>query len=255
LLFWSVGAALSSRRRTLSLSLGLRLCALTCVASIPMFVFDQTMAIQNTATLVQFVLAKTPYFIPCLLFGYLFGQVSQQAAKSWGEDIGRLYAWNTLGACLGIFLTTFIGYEMPFFAMPLVLALLLFAMQEYTLTQATRGTETFSNSRRRWTLPLTAALATVVGCLTLDLSQLIPEQRMYSGRDGVIMIHDNGNLVWDGLWHSKLSQDETTTTSARITGRSPFVPFFATPPVKSKTFASLAWALASRQARSPSFPP
>ncbi len=206
LLFWSLGAALSSQRRTMSLSLGLRLCALTSVISIPMFVFDQPMAIKSTLTLVLFVLAKTPYFIPCLLFGYLFGQVSQRAAKSWGEDIGRLYAWNTLGACLGILLTTFVGYEMPFFAMVLVLALLLFAMQEYTLEKTSPNTN--AHSARRWTLPLTAALATVVGCLTLDLSQVIPQQRMYSGRDGVIMIQDNGDLVWDGLWHSKLSQND-----------------------------------------------
>ncbi len=208
LLFWSIGAALSSHRRTMSLSLGMRLCALTSVASLVMFGVDQPMEITGTASLVLFILAKTPYFIPCLLFGYLFGQVSQQAAKSWGEDIGRLYGWNTLGACLGILLTTFIGYEMPFFAMPLVLALLLFAMQEYTLAQNPDTANATSKPARRWTLSLTAALATVVGCLTLDMSELIPNQRMYSGRDGAIMIHDNGNLIWDGLWHSKLSHND-----------------------------------------------
>jgi spermidine synthase len=108
---------------------------------------------------------------------------------------------------------TFIGYQMPFFAMVLVLALLLYAMQEYVSAQASPGTEvsihgTSSNGSRPWTLPLTAAMATVVGCLVFDLSWMIPAQRMYSGRDGVIVIRDNGDLIWDGLWHSKLARND-----------------------------------------------
>lgn len=43
--------------------------------------------------------------------------------------------------------------------------------------------------------------------LVTDLSQTLLDCSMYSGRDGVILIDEKGNLFWDGLWHSKLSHD------------------------------------------------
>ncbi len=213
LVWWSIGAALSSYRRGPGLSLALRVCALLCVASIPMFAIDSLTEISGAWSLVGFVLAKTPYFLPCLVFGWLFGRVTADAATSWGADVGRINAWNTLGSCLGIITMTFIGYEIPFFAMVLAIALLVYAMQEFldetaSVEDAESGAATPSlRHARRWMVPGACAIAVVSFCLLFDVSRVMPGQQMYSGKDGVIILKDNGDMIWDGLWHSSLSKD------------------------------------------------
>ena len=156
---------------------------LTSVATIPMFVFDSPMPITNTWTLAWFVLAKVPYFLPCLFFGYLFGLVARRAAKSWGSDIGRVYGWNTCGSCLGILAVSFIGYEIPFFMMVLVIALLLFAMQEYVQAQLSAAAR-HHHKPPRWAIPLAASGMAVIAPFVVDLSRVIPNQKLYCGRDG-----------------------------------------------------------------------
>lgn len=196
LLFWSVGSMLSARR-ILSLSGALRLGALTCVASVPVWVVDQHMSITNVWSLAGFVVLRFPYFVPCLLFGYLFGTV-MQSARSWGRDVGRLSAWNTLGCCLGTLVMTLVGYEVPFFMMVLALALLMYAMQEYSQP---------AGATVRALLPAGAAVAVIAGSLVVEPSRWPLQDRLYSGRDGVIFITPKKQLVWDGLWHSHLSED------------------------------------------------
>ena len=202
LLFWSIGAALSARSR-LSISSGLRLCALFVCLSIPMFVFDSLSTVGGPWDIVLFIASRFPYFLPCVLFGYLFSRVAARAAHSWGRDVGRIYAWNTAGSCSGIVIMTFVGYEMPFFMMVLLIAFLLYAMQEVVVSlDSTRGP---AGVVPRWVYPLCGGVATVVLSLCVDMSGIISNMRMYYGRDGVIGIDTNGNMVWDGLWHSKLS--------------------------------------------------
>ena len=213
LVWWSIGAALSSYRRGPGLSVALRVCALLCVASIPMFAMDTLTEISGAWSLLGFVLAKTPYFLPCLIFGWLFGRVTADAATSWGEDVGRINAWNTFGSCLGIVTMTFIGYEIPFFAMVLAIALLVYAMQEFLDETAVAETDNSVaaapslRDARRWIVPAGSAIAVVSACLLFDVSRVMPGQQMYSGKDGVIILKDNGDMIWDGLWHSSLSKD------------------------------------------------
>ena len=202
LVWWSIGVALSSSHRGPKLSAALRICALLCVTSIPMFVFDSLTEITGVGSLVVFVLAKTPYFLPCLVFGWLFGRVMADAAKSWGEDVGRINCWNTLGSCLGIVGLTFVGYKIPFFAMVLVIALFIYAMQEFVDGQKASGAVS-----KRWVAPIAAAVGVTAACLCFDVSRIMPGQQMYSGKDGVIILKDNGDMIWDGLWHSSLSYD------------------------------------------------
>ncbi len=197
LLFWSLGAALSSREFGLSVANGLKLCAVGCILTIVVFSLDHRTAIVGTASLTLFILRKTPYFLPCILFGFLFSRVATRAAKSWGQDIGRFYGWNTAGSCLGVLLTTFVGYEVPVFALVFVLGLLVFAMSQAEQSETARG----------WRGTVAVALAVVVTCLTFDLSRLTPGQSTYFGRDGVVVVEDGGDLIWDGLWHSRLSRD------------------------------------------------
>lgn len=207
LLFWSVGAALSSRSRRLSISTALRLCGMATALSIPMFVIDKQWLIQGSATLAGFVLLKSPYFMPCVFFGYLFGLVASRAARSWGRDIGRIYGFNTAGSCLGVIFMTLIGYEIPFYVMVLVIALLLFAMQEHFDACEGRRGHAAGQRGRRWIVPALSAGAAVCMGLTVDLSRVTPNMRLYFGRDGVIGIDGEGNMLWDGLWHSALAEN------------------------------------------------
>jgi spermidine synthase len=207
LLFWSLGAALSTRVR-LSLSGGFRLCAFFLCLSIPMYAIDSSRPVTGAWDIASFALVRFPYFVPCLFFGYLFSSVAARAARSWGRDVGRIYAWNTAGCCLGIVGMTFIGYEMPFFMMVLLIAFLLYAMQEMVSDVGHASPPRLKRARYpRWIYPLCGAIATVVVSLGVDLSGATPGMRMYYGRDGVIGVDDEGNMIWDGLWHSALSRN------------------------------------------------
>ena len=199
LLFWSIGAALSSRNIDLSVASGLKLCAAGCVLTLVVFAFDGRFLVTGTMSLTVFILAKTPYFLPCVLFGFLFSRVAGRTAKSWGADVGRFYSWNTLGSCLGVMATTFIGYEIPAFALILVIAMLIFALAQVEQPEA---------KRRGWLIPVGLASAVTLVCLTVDITGITPGQASYFGRDGVVVVQDDGDLFWDGLWHSRLSKDD-----------------------------------------------
>lgn len=203
LAYWSLGAALSSIRRHLSMSTVMRITALSIVATVPMFVWDTQFAMRDSLTMIEFIVCKFPYFLPCIGFGYLFGLLNRLAVKSWGHDVGRLAGWNTIGSCGGVLVTTLFGFELPFFLMPLVAAMLLAALQEYTATEfATKSNEP---PNRRWLVPAAAAAAFSLCPLFVDLKGVIPGQQVYCGREGVILVEPDGDVNWNGLWHSALS--------------------------------------------------
>lgn len=212
LAFWSLGAALTSGRRGIRMVTGLKLCAAGCVLSIALAGLDSYTPIHGAGSLLLFVVRKTPFFLPCILFGYLFTQVTERAARSWGRDVGRICVWNTVGSCLGILVMTFIGYQIPFFLAVAALALVLLSLtrcaQALEVDSASAAGST-AESPRVLTgparLPLAAAVALTGICLAADTTGIVPGYRLFCGRDGVIVVHDNGDLIWDGLWHSRLS--------------------------------------------------
>jgi len=211
--FWSLGAALSSVKRGPGLTNGVKLCAVGCVMSIALAGMDTYTPIDGTVSLLLFVLRKTVFFLPCTLFGYLFAQLTERVAKSWGRDIGRICVWNTIGSCLGILAMTFVGYQIPFFLAVVVLALTLISLTKYTrhLEQSEAGPDVASAAsfpaETTWPAPLPLAGAVLITgvCLFVDTTSIVPGYRLFCGRDGVIVVHDNGDLVWDGLWHSRMS--------------------------------------------------
>ena len=205
LAYWSLGAAMSSWQRHVSLSTTLRVTAITVVATIPMFVWDTRLIMYDSTSLVTFVVTKWAYFLPCIGFGYAFGMVNRMAAKSWGHDVGRIAGWNTAGACVGILATTLLGYELPFFLMPLVAALLLASLQEFIAAESDNS-DTRKMSKR-WAIPAVASVLVCVVPFFVDLQGVIPNQRIYCGREGVIAIETDGDLNWSGLWHSALSKN------------------------------------------------
>ena len=204
LLFWSLGAALSSRPQCVKLAAPMRLCGMAMLATLLMFWRDSPLPIHDTVSLVMFIFWKAPYFLPCLLFGYLFGMVTRGVAHNWGQDLGQIYGWNTAGSCLGVLALTFIGYELPFFLMVGVLALMLWALAGFAQRVDTPPVDA---PTRSWALPALGCVLIASAPLFVDFKNVIPGHTMYSGRDGVLLIDEQGNLFWDGLWHSKLSHD------------------------------------------------
>ncbi len=200
LLFWSIGAALSSRRRGISIPRALQLCAAGCLLSVAFSAWDVFSPIYGVASLAKFVALRSHFFLPCVLFGYLFGRVTEEAAKSWGRDVGRMYVWNTVGSCLGILLMTFVGYEIPFYLAIVAIALVVLSLQGCVRNEDGRLPSAKSNL-----VPLGMAAALVGTCLVADTSRLLPGHRLFCGRDGVIVVKENGELIWDGLWHSSIS--------------------------------------------------
>lgn len=138
-------------------------------------------------------------YVPVVVLGLLFGRLSDPRAGAWGAHAGLVAGTNTLGSCLGL----------------VVMTLVLF-----------NGFSTLANS---------VALAALAGLLALVASGLLPRWRMliaatggglavglvltlrsheflvpgavrvWSSSEGVIAIDASDNLMWNGLWHSRLS--------------------------------------------------
>lgn len=148
------------------------------------------------------------YFAPCFVFGLLYGQLVSRSAESWGRDVGRFYALNTLGSCLGILFFTLVGYEMPQQYTPalIVIGLLLVGAELWRHTPPD-----VREARPRRGLAQIAWAPLVIGAVALSvlgLSQSNARGRgfvTFWGRDGVVEIAPSGVVFLDSLWHAKLS--------------------------------------------------
>ncbi|MCB9871219.1 MAG: hypothetical protein H6837_15290 [Planctomycetes bacterium] len=120
LLTWSVGVALASR---LKIRIGFHLIvAALLIACVPYYqglvrpVLAPGFFAPNSVGLWKFGLAWSgvPYFLPCISFGILFGQVIRSYLKNWGHDVGRYSGLNTVGSCAGILVMTMLGFELHY---------------------------------------------------------------------------------------------------------------------------------------------
>ena len=150
------------------------------------------------------------YSLPCVGFGVLYGLLVTRSARRWGEDVGRFYAMNTVGSCLGIVFFTLVGYELPqlsnFVMIAIGLLLLGVLLPREVGVELPRWFQ-FVRARSR-----TVTVAGLVTCCLLVGDGL---RRPYTywapvltywGRDGVVEVnHWTGDLHIDGLWHSRMS--------------------------------------------------
>ena len=150
-----------------------------------------------------------PCLIPCFGFGILFTQVAARFVKSWGQDVGKYFGYNTFGCCLGIIGVTLIGFEFDPDYSVLVLAAGMALMMLY-LRRGWSVQEAWTN-HRPLIKPAVFVLGLVLaGQLALKMSgkslSLKPSNVVasYYGKDGVIDVNKNLDMRWDGLWHSFL---------------------------------------------------
>lgn len=200
LLFWTSGVWLSGRRPIepmRALGLGALL-----VAAMPLIQsYDRWHA--------HFALYRggLVYFLPCVCFGVLYGLLVSRAASEWGRDVGRFYALNTLGSCLGILFFSLVGYEMPqglnaaLIGLGLVAVLIQFLIAGRAAEnagRAVRGPRALQSG-----IALVAILLVAHGLATRRTENA--RGTTYWGRDGVVEVRPDGSIWIDGLWHSQLS--------------------------------------------------
>lgn len=200
LLFWSVGVFFSSRfpkRLTVIFSL-----TALMVATTP-YVYE----LDRFSAHFSMAFGGLLYFIPCIGFGLLYGVLVSRSNRDWGSDVGRYYAYNTLGSCLGILAMTLVGYELPLHYGAFVITVGILVSLFYWLASSQVREPA---SRIRWRVAMLTSCVALVGLIMSGLS--IPYSlssthgiRTYWGRDGVVEVFEDGDVYIDGLWHTHLS--------------------------------------------------
>lgn len=136
--------------------------------------------------------------LPVTGFGLLYGRLVSAGAGDWGRDVGRFYALNTLGSCAGVLWISLIGYELQhsYNAYLIGGGLLCLGLWPRTgLRPAAAGALCAT-----LLLGLTAAGRNPTG-------RIVDGRMTFHGRDGVVELDRAGNVMVDGLWHSRLSTD------------------------------------------------
>ncbi|MES2641976.1 MAG: hypothetical protein V4850_20975 [Myxococcota bacterium] len=193
---WSIGAWLASGRPQ-------RVEAALLVSAIGVAVMPVVLDIDRWAVGSALWFGTAVASLPVVGFGWAYGGLVRRSARRWGHDVGRFGAWNTAGACVGIVAGTLLGYEMAPVVMALTLAAGLFA--------------TWASERASSRLVIVfSALALAGGTLGL-LAPPAPTGPLVAAvydRDGAVEMDARGNLIWDGLWHSRLAHDGDHVGSA-----------------------------------------
>ena len=153
------------------------------------------------------------YFVPCVVFGLLYGYLVSRSAKKWGRDVGRFYAVITAGACVGILWFALVGYEIRHHDNAYVIALgLMFSLGYYLARTATPTKARLGSGRGRGPLIVATQVSSIVAIVFLVVVGLRTPYttsrgvQTFWGRDGVAEIEDN-QLSLDGLWHSALADE------------------------------------------------
>ena len=207
LLIWSLGVYIARGRKD-RIPLYLVLTAIS-IALVPVLRVVLCPASANPHQGPFAMVVLVPCLIPCLGFGILFTQVASRFVKSWGQDVGKYFGYNTLGCCLGIVSVTLIGFEFdPDYSVLFLaagLALMLFYLRHGWGLQ-----ETWTNHRPLIKPAMLVLILILAVQLTLKFSgksiSLKPSNVIasYYGKDGVIDINKKLDMRWDGLWHSFL---------------------------------------------------
>lgn len=150
------------------------------------------------------------YFVPCIFFGFLYGALVSRFAREWGRDVGRFYALNTLGSCLGILFFTLVGYEIRHDYNAVLIALSLIAIF-FQLMRSDAHASGLIGEMWRYRLAHSVVGLLAVGLLAAGLASphsMIHGVKTFWGRDGVVEVHPSGDVFIDGLWHSRLSDGQ-----------------------------------------------
>lgn len=198
LIAWAVGVALS---RIAAPLVAVALVTAALAATLPPALWEM----EAVYPIVHCAAILSP---PVLGFGWLYGRLVSRRADDWGHDVGRYAALNTAGSCLGVLGFTLLGYELPLSAAAGIIGLGLVALAglEWAASQGV------ARERRAGQLAALVALVAAVGLGAWGLRQpwtaLEDGTRVYWGRDGVVAVAEDGDVYIDGLWHTRLVEND-----------------------------------------------
>lgn len=204
LITWAVGTALSNRvRAPVSVA---ALATGVCVAALPwLHGWDAARVTEDFGELSVLGPAALVLSLPVVGFGWLYGLLVTRAAGDWGRDVGRYSAVNTVGSCLGVVFFTLVAHEAPlgWASTAAALWMLAVAAAEWASSQDVARERTVGRGGA-----VGAVLAGLV-VLGIGVSQRTTEDAdgvvRYWGRDGVVEVHPDGDVLLDGLWHTRLT--------------------------------------------------
>lgn len=195
---WSLGVAASSGRLRVPVAASAAVCGALVVLAHRLYRHELTLDEPWPITL-----AAAVYVAPCLAFGAMYGELVSRAAKDWGRDVGRYSAINTLGSCLGILFFTLVGYEIPQHLVVTALVACLLAAGAFELL--------WSLSRPAGAFAGVVGVVAAAAALWIGWTTEFEEEngvRTYWGRDGVVDVSPDRNVYLDGLWHTRLAEDD-----------------------------------------------
>ncbi len=205
LVAWATGVALSARMRVPEPVLAVVTAAAVLLAP-AVLVWDRARESGDYGDLAMLLPAVAVYALPVIGFGWLYGRLVSRRAEDWGRDVGRYAALNTLGSCAGVLVFTLGVYELPLAAGTSFVAAVL------VVVAGVEGGMASQDAARR---PLATGLrvagllgaAVSLGWGALDRDTVGADGiRTYWGSDGVVEIHPNGDVMLDGLWHTRLTE-------------------------------------------------
>ncbi len=192
LAFWSLGNYLASRIRIPT--------ALPVAAILLCFMaFDP---LQEWLRFAKFSMWQGALILaaPALFFGLLYGRLITSDNASFGRDVGRFCAWNTVGACVGVALFFAVFSRLPISKSTAVLLLGSLSLVPLVYHKL--------SVRLAWTVAtVPMSLAVALALFFLQRSSFNNPrlaQIEFPSPNGLIEVRSNGALIWDGLWHSNL---------------------------------------------------
>jgi len=211
LLVWSAGV-LCGGRWNLNLGLWLSIESALLLMVIPAYILARWGCSTNLPGFTLKVVVFSGVFIPCFPFGILFTQFVTTYARSWGHDVGRYFAFNTFGSCLGIVIGTLVGFEFRseygLWIFAGVIALLAGYFQR---REGNHAAQVEASRLAGLFLSLSAVMLLLeVGIWKSKGGSLESDQIVtaFYGRGGVVEVDGDDNLAWDRLWHSRLSRND-----------------------------------------------
>lgn len=146
--------------------------------------------------------------LPVVGFGWLYGQLVSRTVHHWGEDVGRYTALNTIGSCLGVLLFSLLGYAIPqsLTATIIGLGVVLIGALDAAATQQVVREQRFSRAMAG-VATLGMLAAGITGWQT-PWTEDSTGTRTYWGRDGVVAIQADNDVYIDGLWHTRLVEND-----------------------------------------------
>ncbi len=197
LLFWAIGVSLSGYLKE-KVKSSIFICSII-IAFSPFVVQNH----RNSDFALTVFPTTLTYAFPCLLFGIIYGQLLNRQLKNWGQDVGRFMGLNTIGSCLGILVTTmaggymFFAYNAWFFASILFLLVIWLELKESDNQYL----------KKYYKAIVAGCCFMIIPLLCAGFTNPVEEygRVCYSDPVGVTEITQDGNMIWDGLWHSQLT--------------------------------------------------